>query len=285
MIHYRLIKAKDVTLFFREAGTEHEKTILLLHGFPTSSHMFRNLIPHLSKTHHVIAPDFPCYGFSESPDRKNFNYTFENITKEIIALTEKLNLKKFAIYIFDYGAPIGLRLALAYPEKITAIISQSGNAYVEGLGDFWLPFKTYWRDNTEKNRQALLKLLTFEATKWQYTFGMPDETLIAPETYTLDAMLMERPGNNEIQLDLFHDYGTNVTLYPKFQEYFHTHQPPLLAIWGKNDPIFFYEGANAYKRDLPNAEIHFYDTGHFALETHGEEMGIKICKFLAEHNV
>lgn len=280
MTMYRTVLVDSINIFYREAGDPNAPAILLLHGFPTSSHMYRNLIPQLAQKYHVIAPDFPGYGFSDAPDRSKFNYTFENIAKIITAFTEKIGLKKFAIYIFDYGAPVGLRLALAHPDKITAIISQSGNAYVEGLSEFWAPIQKYWKENNETNRRALCNLFTLESTQWQYFHGITDKSLIAPETYTLDTMLMERPGNKDIQLDLFLDYGTNVVLYPQFQEYFRKYQPPLLAVWGKNDPIFAAPGAMAYKRDLPKAEIHYYDTGHFALETHGKEIGSKILDFL-----
>lgn len=280
MINYQTKSIDTHKIFYRVAGNPHSPAILLLHGFPTSSHMFRNLISQLAERYYVIAPDFPGYGFSDSPDRSKFNYTFENITKIIAALTEALGLKKFAIYIFDYGAPIGLRLALLYPDKITAIISQSGNAYDEGLSDFWDPIRKYWQENNEANRRALCKFFTLEATKWQYTHGTSDESLIAPETYTLDSILLERPGNKEIQLDLFLDYASNVVLYPQFQEYLRKHKPPLLAVWGKNDPIFLAAGATAFKRDVPNAQVHFYDTGHFALETHSKEIGSTILDFL-----
>lgn len=280
MIHYKTKIVDTHKIFYRVAGNPHAPAILLLHGFPTSSHMFRNLIPQLAKSYYVIAPDFPGYGFSDSPDRSKFNYIFDNITKIISKLTEAIGLKKIALYIFDYGAPIGLRLALLYPDKITAIISQNGNAYDEGLSNFWNLLRKYWQQNNEANRNALHNILTFEATKSQYTQGISDETLIAPETYTLDWTLLERPGNKEIQLDLFLDYGGNVAFYPQFQEYLRKHKPPLLAVWGKNDPIFLPAGATAFKRDVPNAQIHFYDTGHFALETHSEEIGSTILDFL-----
>jgi pimeloyl-ACP methyl ester carboxylesterase len=280
MINYQTKSVDTHKIFYRVAGNADSPAIVLLHGFPTSSHMFRNLIPQLAQRYYVIAPDFPGFGFSDSPDRSQFKYTFANITNIIAGLIEAVGLKKFAVYIFDYGAPIGLRLALAHPDKITAIISQNGNAYDEGLSDAWAPIRKYWQQNNETNRKALCSLLTPEATKWQYTYGTSDEKLIAPETYTLDAMLLERPGNKEIQLDLFLDYSSNVTLYPQFQEYLRKHKPPLLAVWGKNDPFFLATGATAFKRDVPNAKVHFYDTGHFALETHLKEISSTILDFL-----
>jgi pimeloyl-ACP methyl ester carboxylesterase len=266
--------------FYREAGATTAPNILLLHGFPTSSHMFRNLIPALADRYHVVAPDLPGFGFSEAPDRQRFAYTFENLAKVIGAFTQAIGLGRFAIYVFDYGAPVGLRLALAHPDRITAIISQNGNAYEEGLSEGWNPIQKYWKDPTPGNRAALRDFLKPEATKWQYVHGVQDETLLAPEAYQLDAALLDRPGNDEIQLDLFLDYASNVALYPKFQEYFRSTQPPLLAVWGKNDPFFLPPGAEAFKRDIPSAEVHFYETGHFALETHHGEIAGAIRDFL-----
>ena len=242
--------------------------------------MFRNLIPALAEHYHVVAPDLPGFGFSVTPDRKTVRYNFENLAKVIGKFTETIGLERFAIYVFDYGAPVGLRLALAHPERITAIISQNGNAYEEGLSEGWNPIQRYWKEPTEDNRNSLREFLKPEATKWQYTHGVADASQIAPESYTLDAALLARPENDEIQLDLFLDYASNVALYPKFQEYFRTSKPPLLAVWGKNDPFFLPPGAEAFKRDNPNAEVHFYDTGHFALETHAAEIAETIKAFL-----
>jgi pimeloyl-ACP methyl ester carboxylesterase len=267
-------------IFYREAGPKTAPTILLLHGFPTSSHMFRSLIPALAERYHVIAPDLPGFGFSDAPDRKRFRYTFEHLAKVIDTFTQTIGLERYGIYVFDYGAPVGLRLALAHPERVTAIISQNGNAYVEGLSQGWNPIQKYWKEPTPENRAALREFLTPEATKSQYLYGVQDETLVAPEAYQLDSALLARPGNDEIQLDLFLDYASNVALYPKFQEYFRTKQPPLLAVWGKNDPFFLPPGAEAFKRDNPRAEVHFYDTGHFALETHHREVADAILEFL-----
>lgn len=276
--HHALVDGHRI--FYREAGPKDASALLLLHGFPTSSHMFRNLIPELADRYHVIAPDFPGFGFSDARDRKSFHYTFEEIARVIDRFTETIGLDRFAMYIFDYGAPVGLRLALAHPERITAIISQNGNAYEEGLSQGWNPIQKYWKEPTAANRAALRDLLTLDATKSQYLHGVADETLVAPEAYHLDDALLARPGNDEIQLDLFLDYATNVALYPRFQEYFRTRRPPLLAVWGKNDPFFLPEGAEAYRRDNPNAEVHFFDTGHFALETHNREIASAIRAFL-----
>jgi len=268
-------------IFYREAGPEKAAAILLLHGFPTSSHMFRNLIPALADRYHVVAPDLPGFGFSDAPDRRRFRYTFENLAKVIDGFVQSIGLKRHAIYVFDYGAPVGLRLALAHPERITAIISQNGNAYEQGLSEGWNPIQRYWKEPSEANRTALRDFLKPEATKWQYVHGVQDETLVAPEAYQLDSALLRRPANDEIQLDLFLDYASNVALYPKFQEYFRVKQPAVLAVWGKNDPFFLPPGAEAFKRDIPGAEVHFYNTGHFALETHYREIGDAILDFLA----
>ena len=267
-------------IFYREAGPVDSPTILLLHGFPTSSHMFRNLIPALADHYHVVAPDLPGFGFSDAPDRKTFPYTFEQLARTIDKFTQTIGLGRYAIYVFDYGAPVGLRLALAHPERITAIISQNGNAYEEGLSQGWNPIQKYWKEPTAENRAALRDFLTPAATKSQYLYGVQDQTRVAPEAYTLDSALLARSGNDEIQLDLFLDYASNVALYPKFQEYFRTKQPPLLAVWGKSDPFFLPRGAEAFKRDNPNAEVHFYDTGHFALESHAQEIATAIQDFL-----
>src|SRR6516162_552428 len=280
MTAYKTIDINGQRIFYREAGKAGAPAILLLHGFPTSSHMFRNLIPQLAGEYHVIAPDLPGFGFSEAPPRNKFKYTFENIAKVIGAFTEKIGLKRFAIYVFDYGAPVGLRLALAHPDRITAIISQNGNAYEEGLSDGWNPIQKYWQEPSAENRAALRNFLAPEATRWQYTHGVADESLVAPESYALDSALLARPGNDEIQLDLFLDYASNVALYPKFQEYFRTRQPPLLAIWGRNDPFFLPAGAEAFTRDTPEAEVHLLDAGHFALESQGPEIAGVILNFL-----
>ena len=280
MIRYQQATVDGNNIFYREAGPATAPTILLLHGFPTSSHMYRNLIPALADRYHVVAPDLPGFGFSDAPDRKQFSYTFENLAKVIDNFTQAIGLERFALYIFDYGAPVGLRLALAHPERITAIISQNGNAYEEGLSRGWNPIQKYWSEPTAENRAALREFLKPEATKWQYQHGVADSTLLAPETYELDSALLTRPGNDEIQLDLFLDYASNVALYPRFQEYFRTKRPPLLAVWGKNDPFFLPPGADAFKRDNPTAEVHFYDTGHFALETHYQDIAEAIRDFL-----
>src|SRR5215467_13201358 len=276
--HYATIDGHDI--FYRQAGAKDAPTLLLLHGFPTSSHMFRNLISTLADRYHVIAPDLPGFGFSQSPGRDDFRYSFENLAKVIDRFTEDICLDRYAIYIFDYGAPVGLRLALAHPERITAIISQNGNAYEEGLSQGWNPIQKYWKDPTPANRAALKDFLTPEATKSQYLHGVADTTLVAPEAYQLDSALLAHPGNEEIQLDLILDYASNVALYPKFQAYFRTQRPPLLAVWGKNDPFFLPQGAEAFRRDNPDAEVRLFDTGHFALETHSAEIAGVILNFL-----
>ena len=281
MTKYQYATVDGDKVFYREAGSKTAPTILLLHGFPTSSHMFRNLIPALSDRYHVVAPDLPGFGFSDAPDRKRFRYTFEHLAQVIDSFTQTIGLDRYAIYIFDYGAPVGLRLALAHPERVTAIISQNGNAYEEGLSQGWNPIQKYWKEPTAENRTALREFLKPEAAKWQYLHGVQDVSLVAPEAYELDSALLARPGNDEIQLDLFLDYASNVALYPKFQEYFRTKRPPLLAAWGKNDPFFLPPGAEAFKRDNPAAEVHFYETGHFALETHVQEIASVIRDFLS----
>ncbi len=268
-------------IFYREAGADASPALLLLHGFPTSSHMFRDLIPALADDYHVVAPDLPGFGFSEAPDRAQFRYTFDHLADVIDRFTAVARLSRYAIYVFDYGAPVGFRLAMGHPERITAIISQNGNAYEEGLSEGWNPIQRYWKEPTPENRAALRSFLTPEATKWQYVYGVQEESLIAPESYTLDSALLARPGNDEIQLDLFLDYASNVALYPKFQEYFRTRRPPLLAVWGKNDPFFLPSGAEAFKRDIPGAVVRFFETGHFALETHAGEIAAAIRDFRA----
>jgi pimeloyl-ACP methyl ester carboxylesterase len=278
---YQYATVDSAKIFYREAGPKTAPTILLLHGFPTSSHMFRNLIPALSERYHVIAPDLPGFGFSDAPDRKEFRYTFEHLAEVIDSFTQTIGLDRYAIYFFDYGAPVGLRLALAHPERVTALISQNGNAYEEGLSQGWNPIQKYWKEPTAANRSALREFLKPESTRWQYVHGVPDPSAVAPETWELDSALLARPGNDEIQLDLFLDYASNVALYPRFQEYFRTKRPPLLAVWGKNDPFFLPPGAEAFRRDSPDAEVHFYDTGHFALETHAPEIASTIRDFLS----
>jgi len=280
MITYRHTEVEGVKIFYREGGPRTAPHLLLLHGFPTSSHMFRNLIRALADRYHVVAADLPGFGFSDAPDRERFRYTFDNLAKVIDRFTQVIGLDRFALYVFDYGAPVGFRLALAHPERITAVISQNGNAYVEGLSDGWNPIQKYWKEPSAENRAALRQFLAPEATKWQYLHGVQDETLVAPEAYQLDSALLARPGNDDIQLDLFLDYASNVALYPMFQDYFRTKKPPLLAVWGKNDPFFLPPGAEAFKRDNPNAEVHFYDTGHFALETHAQDIAAAIRDFL-----
>ena len=268
-------------IFYREAGAKTAPAILLLHGFPTSSHMFRNLIPALAADYRVIAPDLPGFGFSDAPDRKRFRYTFEHLAQSIESFIGAIGVERYAIYVFDYGAPVGLRLALAHPERITAIISQNGNAYEEGLSQGWNPIQKYWQEPTSANRSALRGFLTPEATRSQYLHGVANESLVAPEAWELDSALLARPGNDEIQLDLFLDYASNVALYPRFQEYFRNQRPPLLAVWGRNDPFFLPPGAEAFRRDNPLAEVHFFDTGHFALETHYAEIAAAVRDFLS----
>ncbi len=280
-IAHRTVDVDGLNVFYREAGRRDAPVLLLLHGFPTSSHMFRDLIPALSDRYHVIAPDLPGFGFTEAPDRANFPYTFASLAKVIDRFTEVVGLNRFAIFVFDYGAPVGFRIALKHPDRITAIISQNGNAYEAGLSEGWNPIQAYWREPTAKNRAALRDFLKPETTRWQYVHGVSDESLVAPESYTLDSALLARPGNDEIQLDLFLDYASNVALYPDFQKYLRTHRPPLLAVWGKNDPFFLPPGAEAFRRDVPDAEVRFYDTGHFALETHGAEIAGAVGEFLA----
>ena len=276
---YRKQEVDGVNIFYREAGPPTAPAVLLLHGFPTSSHMFRGLIPLLAPHLHVIAPDLPGFGFSDAPSRSHFAYTFDHLAHVMERFAEAIGLDRYTLYIFDYGAPIGLRLALRHPERIVAIVSQNGNAYEEGLSAGWNPIQRYWADPSSENRNALKSFLSPDSTKWQYTQGA-DESRIAPESYALDSALLARPGNEDIQLDLFLDYGNNVKLYPRFQEYFRKHQPPTLAVWGKGDPFFLPAGANAFTRDNPDARVTFFDTGHFALETHSEEIGVAIVEFL-----
>lgn len=277
---YRYANVDGQKVFYREAGKPSAPALLLLHGFPTSSHMFRNLIPLLADRYHVVAADLPGFGFSDAPDRAHFNYTFDRLAHMMERFTAAIGLTRYAIYVFDYGAPVGFRLALMHPDRIAAIITQNGNAYAEGLSEGWNPIQKYWKEPTVENRAALRAFLSPETTRWQYLHGAPDEMLVAPESYTLDAALLGRPGNGEIQLDLFLDYASNVALYAAFQEYFRMTRPPLLAVWGKHDPFFLPAGAEAFKRDIPDAEIRFYNTGHFALETHVQEIATAIRDFL-----
>ena len=263
------VKADGVDVFYRAAGDPKAPVVLLLHGFPTSSFMFRELIPRLADRFRVVAPDLPGFGFTEVPAERKYKYSFDALAHTIEAFTNALGLDRYAIYVFDYGAPTGLRLAVAHPERVTAIVSQNGNAYEEGLGDAWAPIRAYWAQPTAENREVIRKnILNLEGTRWQYTHGVAHPESVPPESYTLDAALLERKGNTDIQLDLFLDYATNVKLYPRFQEYFRTAKPPLLAIWGKHDPFFIPAGAEAFRKDLPSAKVQFLDTGHFATETH-----------------
>jgi pimeloyl-ACP methyl ester carboxylesterase len=279
------VEADGVRVFYREAGEPSAPVVLLLHGFPTSSFMFRELIPRLAGQFRVIAPDLPGFGFTEVPAERKYTYSFDALARTMDAFTDALGLNRYAIYVFDYGAPTGLRLAMAHPERVSAIISQNGNAYEEGLGDAWGPIRKYWAEPTAENREVIRKnILNMEGTRWQYTHGVSNPESVAPESYTLDVALMERPGNEEIQLDLFLNYASNVKLYPKFQEYFRTSRPPLLAIWGKNDPFFIPAGAEAFRKDLPNAKVQFLDTGHFATETHVVEIASAMEDFLTANS-
>lgn len=279
-VTYQTTQVGDFKIFYREAGDPQKAAVLLLHGFPTSSHMFRTLIPQLESDYHVIAPDLPGFGLSDMPDRKSFRYTFDHLAEIIGDFVEQLGLKKFAIYIFDYGAPVGLRLALRFPDRISALITQNGNAYVEGFSDAWEPWQNYWKNPTPENRAACRDALSPAVIRdIQYLHGT-DPRRVSPDGYMLDLSYMARPGADENQLDLILDYRSNVALYPKFQEFFRTYRPPSLAVWGKNDPFFLPPGAEAYKRDNPAAKVIFYDTGHFALETHAAEIGAEILTFL-----
>jgi len=279
-VMFRKVDVDGVNVFYREAGPKDARTLLLLHGFPTAGHMFRDLIPQLSRQFRLVAPDLPGFGQSDMPARSVFAYTFENIAKVIERFTELLGLDRFAIYVFDYGAPVGFRLASRHPDRVTAIISQNGNTYEEGLSDGWNPIRAYWQEPSPVNREALRKFLAPETTLWQYTHGVSDVTAVSPDGYSLDNFYLARHGADEIQLDLFGDYKTNVALYPTFQSYFRKHKPPFLAAWGKNDPFFLSAGAEAFTRDIPDAIVRFFDTGHFALETHAAEIAAAIRDFL-----
>jgi pimeloyl-ACP methyl ester carboxylesterase len=276
---YHYVQVDAARVFFREAGRRDRPTLLLLHGFPSSSHMYRELIPLLAEQYHVVAPDLPGFGFTE-PSGSQPKLGFESLANTMEKFVDALKLERYALYVFDYGAPVGLRLAVRRPERVLALITQNGNAYLEGLSEGWNPIRAYWENPSAENRNALRDSLSLEGTRWQYTHGVVDPTQVAPESYTLDALLMQRPGNAEIQLDLFLDYASNVALYPTFQKYLRDHQPPLLAVWGKHDPFFLPPGAEAYKRDVPTAEVHLLDTGHFALGTHATEIGCLIVNFL-----
>jgi pimeloyl-ACP methyl ester carboxylesterase len=279
-IHYRAADIGGLKISYREAGRPDTPALLLLHGFPTAGYMFRDLIPLLAGSFHLVAPDLPGFGQSDMPPRQTFKYTFENIAQAIDRFTDIIGLKSFAIYIFDYGAPVGLRIALKHAERITAIVSQNGNAYEEGLSEAWNPILTYWREPSQANRDALRSFLSPETTLFQYTHGVADLSVVSPDGRSLDDHYLARPGAHEAQLDLLLDYASNVALYPEFQAYFRKHKPPLLAVWGQNDPFFLPAGAEAFRRDNPQAEVHFYPTGHFALETHCQEIAVTIRDFL-----
>jgi len=280
VIHYHTVKIENVNVFYAEAGPKNAPTVLLLQGFPTSSHMFRNLIPLLADRYHVIAPDYPGFGESDAPDRTKFEYSFAHYATMMDNLVDQLGVNRYALYLFDYGAPVGYRLALKHPERVSALIVQNGNAYEEGLGDFWKPMKVDWASDTPEHREALSFLVTLKTTMFQYQDGMEDLSRIDPANWRHDQPLLDRPGNKDIQLDLFHDYGTNVTLYPQFQAFFRQYKPPTLIVWGKNDKVFPAEGATPYLRDLPHAEFHLLNTGHFALEDQLSVMAPLIHSFL-----
>jgi len=282
-VHYRYADADGVRMFYREAGNPELPTLLLLHGYPSSSHQFRDLITLLSDTFHLVAPDLPGFGFTDVPDARRYVYSFDALGETLAAFVDALRLERYALYVFDYGAPSGLRLALTYPDRVTGLVSQNGNAYLEGLGDAWEPIRRYWAQPTLENRQVVHdNVLNLAGTRWQYLHGVSDETLVAPEGYMLDTLLMERPGNKAIQLDLFLDYANNLTRYPAFQQFFREKQLPTLVIWGKHDPFFIPPGAEAYKRDNPNAVVELLDTGHFALETHVGYIAQRIRAVLSE---
>lgn len=280
VVHYRSVRVGRVDVFYREAGPAEAPVVLLLHGFPTSSHMYRDLIPALAARYHVIAPDLPAFGASDQPSPQVFEYSFENLTKVVDDFAAKLRLSSYALYVMDYGAPVGLRLAAWHPERVRALIIQDANAYLAGIGSFWEPFKAYWADGGPKTQAKLRPFLEIDAQKWQYLHGVRDSSRIAPDNWVVAQAGLDRPGNKEIQLKLFYDYRNVLPLYPKLQAYFRQYQPPALVLWGKNDEIFLVAGAHAYKRDLPKAEVHVYDTGHFALEEQSGPMTERILDFL-----
>jgi pimeloyl-ACP methyl ester carboxylesterase len=282
-VRFNTIDVDGLEIFYRSAGNRDAPTILLLHGFPSASHMFRDLIPELAESYHVVAPDLPGFGMTEQPARNAFNYTFETIANVIDRFTEVLGLAEFALYVFDYGAPIGFRLAVMHPERISAIVTQNGNTYLEGVSDAFAPVQAYWKEPTQANRDALRGFLAPQTTLFQYTHGVADPSLVSPDGRNLDDFYLARPGNAEIQLDLLLDYQSNVALYDTIQAYLRQHQPPILAVWGKNDPFFIPPGAEAFKRDVPSAEVRFVDSGHFALETHAREIGAAMRAFLVKH--
>lgn len=281
-VTYRTTDVSGLKVFYRESGPSDAPKLLLLHGFPSAGHMFRDLIPQLADRYHVIAPDLTGFGQSAMPDRDRFSYTFEALTDVIEGFTDAVGFDRYALYVFDYGAPTGFRLAVRRPEAITAIVSQNGNAYTEGLSDGWDPIREYWKESTQANRDAIRSLVQPETTVWQYTHGAADPASVSPDGYTLDNYYLARPGADEIQLDLFLNYASNIDMYPTFQEYFRMHQPPLLAIWGRNDPFFLPAGAEAFKRDIPAAHVRLLDAGHFALETHAAEIAAAIRGFLTD---
>ncbi len=279
-VAYRSVQVDGLDIFYREAGPKDAPTILLLHGFPTSSHMFRNLMPALADQFHLVAPDYPGYGNSSMPTVDEFDYTFNRLAEVMEGFIQKLGLKKYSLYLMDYGAPVGYRLAFNHPERVEALIVQNGNAYEEGLREFWKPLKAYWKDRTEENAAELKKFLVLDVTKWQYTHGTRNPEAISPDNWLIDQYLLDRPGNVDIQLALFYSYGSNPLLYPEWQAYFREHQPPTLIVWGKNDYIFPAEGAHPYLRDLKNIEFHLLNTGHFALEEDGDMIADLIRRFL-----
>jgi pimeloyl-ACP methyl ester carboxylesterase len=280
-VSIKRIEADGIDMFYREAGEKDAPVVLLLHGFPSSSHMYRDLIPRLADRYRVIAPDLPGFGFTNVPASRNYKYTFDALAETVAAFVDKLELTSYAIYVFDYGAPTGFRLAVKYPDRVRALISQNGNAYEEGLGDAWAPIRTYWAEASAANRQVVHDaVLNYEGTRFQYVHGVSNPDSIAPESYTLDAALLERPGQKDIQLDLFLDYASNVKMYPTFQKFFRDVKPPTLVIWGKHDPFFIPPGAQAFRRDIPQATVTMLDTGHFALETHAQEIASAIRELL-----
>ena len=283
MPRYKTVTIYGLDIFYREAGSPDDPTILLLHGFPTSSHMFRNLISVLSDRFHLVAPDYPGFGNSSMPRVDEFEYTFDRLSQIIEKFTDRLGLERYSLYVMDYGAPVGFRLAVKHPERVETLIVQNGNAYEEGLGDSWIPIKAYWENKTSENAAQLRKWLTPAVTRMQYTQGVRNPEAISPDNWNMDQPLLDRPGNADIQLALFYDYRTNVRLYPQWQEYFRNYQPPTLIVWGKNDKIFPAEGAHPYKRDLKNIEFHILDTGHFALEEEGERIAQLMTCFMAKH--